>query len=262
MKLAAICEFLESLAPTATAEDWDNVGLLVGQPDADVTRVMTCLTVTPASAAEAIARGADLIVTHHPMPFRPLKRITTADTVGRLLWELIGNRIAIYSAHTAWDSAVTGINQQLAESYGLTEIQPLLPSSDATLSPGSGRWGQLAAPMTLEWVLSITRNFANMERLQYVGDPQRVVSRIGVACGSASSFAEPARRVGCDVLITGEASFHACLECEASGIALVLPGHYASERFAMESLAERLSQGLSGVDTWASEREADPLRWF
>ena len=96
--------------------------------------------------------------------------------------------------------------------------------------------------------------------IDVVGDSPTTPKTIAAA-GDEFIFTDSAT-VNTDVLITGEASFHACLECEASGIALVLPGHYASERFAMESLAERLSQGLSGVDTWASEREADPLRWF
>src|SRR5688572_13285580 len=126
-KLHDLCAFLERFAPARLAEDWDNVGLLVGDRERSVTRVMTCLTITPISAQEAIDEQADVIVTHHPLPFRPLKRLTTDSVPGRLLWELIRAGIAIHSPHTAFDSAAAGINQRLAAGLGLTDIQPLVP---------------------------------------------------------------------------------------------------------------------------------------
>ena len=111
----AISEFLDAFAPPDLAEDWDNVGLLVGDRETAGDRLMTCLTVTPASANEAIDGGADLVITHHPLPFRPLKHLTTDTTPGRLLLDLIRAGIAVYSPHTAFDSAASGINQRLAE---------------------------------------------------------------------------------------------------------------------------------------------------
>ncbi|MFH1266373.1 MAG: Nif3-like dinuclear metal center hexameric protein, partial [Planctomycetota bacterium] len=109
-----IAEFLDQFAPHRLAEEWDNVGLLVGDSSGRVNRVMTCLTITPATAAEAIEAETDLIVTHHPLPFRPLKRLTTDTPTGRVLLDLIAGRIAVYSPHTAFDSAEEGINQRLA----------------------------------------------------------------------------------------------------------------------------------------------------
>ena len=111
MRISELAQHLESIAPLGLAEDWDNVGLLVGDGNENVQRVMTCLTVTPNTVQEAIKKQADLIVSHHPFPFRPTKRITTQDTVGRLLWQLIRNGISVYSPHTAWDSAADGINR-------------------------------------------------------------------------------------------------------------------------------------------------------
>ncbi len=124
-----VAQVLEQLAPLALAEDWDNVGLLVGDADWPADRVMTCLTVTPETVAEAVERNAQLIVAHHPLPFRPVKSITSDTTAGRLLLELIRNSIALYSAHTAFDSASAGINQHLAIGLGLQEIMPLKPAS-------------------------------------------------------------------------------------------------------------------------------------
>ena len=118
IQLKDICNYLEEFAPPVLAEQWDNVGLLAGDPESAVARLMTCLTITPQSAQEAVQRQADLVVTHHPLPFRALKRVVTTTTPGRLLWDLITHRVAIYSPHTAFDSTAGGINQQLAEGSG------------------------------------------------------------------------------------------------------------------------------------------------
>src|SRR5438132_3460963 len=139
-----LCDFLDCLAPPALAAEWDNVGLLVGDRAQKVERVMTCLTITPAVAAEAIRERADLIVTHHPLPFKPLKRLTADQPTGRMLLDLIRAGVAIHSPHTAFDSAAAGINQQLAEGLGLTQIQPLEPAEGVASGLGSGRWGSLA----------------------------------------------------------------------------------------------------------------------
>jgi putative NIF3 family GTP cyclohydrolase 1 type 2 len=109
-----IAASLESFAPPALAEDWDNVGLLVGSPDWPAKRILTCLTITPTTVAEAIKQRAELIVAHHPLPFHSLKTITTATTTGQLLLQLIEARIGVYSPHTAFDSAQTGNKQHLA----------------------------------------------------------------------------------------------------------------------------------------------------
>ena len=122
MLLEDVCRFLNEFAPPRLAEDWDNVGLLVGDATRPVSKIMTCLTITPGSAAEAVSEHADLIVTHHPLPFRPLKRLTTETVPGRLLLQLIEASIAIHSPHTAFDSAAAGINQRLAVGIGLAGL--------------------------------------------------------------------------------------------------------------------------------------------
>ena len=251
--------FLESFAPLRLAEDWDNVGLLVGDRKAAADRVMTCLTVTPSSAAEAIRRNANIIVTHHPLPFKPLKRITTDNVPGQLLYDLIRGNVAIYSPHTAFDSAAAGINQQLAESLGLTNIKPLVASEQET-DPGSGRYGALPKSTTVQDVADNLKSTLKIENVKCVGDPSKGVSKGAVACGSAGSFLGAAKRHGCDLFVTGETTFHTCLEAEALGVAMLLVGHYASERFACEKLAEIIQAEFGDAEVWASEDESDPLR--
>ena len=256
--IETVAAFLEQLAPPRLAEDWDNVGLLVGDRSRTLERLMTCLSVTPASAAEAVERKAGLIVTHHPLPFHPLKRLTADTTAGRLLLELIAARIAVYSPHTAMDSAREGINQRLAAAVGLRGITPLVPHEDGQ---GAGRWGWLDEPLELGQLAQRVKEFLAIEWMRMVGDPQQPVRTVAVACGAAGEFLDAARRTGCDCMLLGEARFHTCLEAEAAGIGLLLPGHFASERFAVERLAEALAEQFPDLEVWPSRRERDPVRW-
>lgn len=259
--VAQIAEFFHDFAPLALAESWDNVGLLVGHSQQSVARVMTCLTITPESAAEAVRERADLIVTHHPLPFRPLKRLTDETSEGRMLLELIRHNVAIYSPHTAFDSASEGINQRLAAGLKLRDIGPLAPSL-AEGQLGAGRYGDLAKPMTLAELTEQVKHLLKIPHSQAVGSLPAKVSRVGVACGSAGEFLPLAKAAGCDCLVTGEVRFHTCLEAEALGVQLVLAGHYASERFAVEELVPVLTQRFPSLTAWASRDERDPIHWL
>lgn len=257
-----IVRLLDALAPPMLAEEWDNVGLLVGDRQRPVRRLMTCLTLTPTTVAEAIQRQADLVVVHHPLPFRPLSRVTTDTTTGRLLWDLIGAHVAVYSPHTAFDSARGGINELLAAGLGLQRIEPLTGSQSQPedSAVGAGRYGAPDKPLTLADLAERVKAFLSVDALRLVGDANQPVQCAAVACGSGGSFLPAARENGCDCLVTGEANFHTCLEAEATGVGLILAGHFASERFALERLADTLDEQLSDVQIWASELERDPLQ--
>ncbi len=276
MNILAVESFLEKFAPPQLAESWDNVGLLVGDHHAVVRKIMTCLTVTPPVLDEAITSRADLIVAHHPLPFSAIKRLTNDTIVGCMLLRLIGAGVAVYSPHTAFDSAAEGINQRLAEGLGLTEIEPLVPCAGVPASAGSdtspakagtpalgaGRHGRLEQLITLDELARRLMKFLDITDLQTVGDLEQKRSRVAVACGAAGEMLDAARHAGCDVMLLGEARFHTCLDAEGWGIGLLLPGHYASERFAVEALAEVLGRRFPDVQVWASLSERDPLRWI
>ncbi len=361
--VADLMQALQAIAPLELAADWDNVGLLLGDAHTPVRRVMTCLTVTPDSAAEAVAGGADLIVSHHPVLFRAVKRLTTATAEGRMLLALLRAGVAVYSPHTAFDNATGGINDILARRLGLRDVTVLRPAetgrqcklvvfvpdkdlgrvSDALFAAGAGKIGQyrecsfrLAGTGTFfgsdatnptigqkgrreevqEWRLEAICLEANVDRaiaamrkahsyeepaydvyplrprrtrwrrpgrragravaladlasqvkqalgaaaVQYVGTADRAVRRIAVACGAAGEFLGDASRARADVFLTGEVRFHDCLAAEAQGLALVLPGHYATERCGVEELAAQLQQQFPPLEIWASRREHDPLQ--
>jgi len=297
--IGQVIEILDLFAPAELAEAWDNVGLLVGKPVWSADKIMTCLTVTPTTVAEAVSQGVNLIVSHHPLPFHPLRTITDATTTGRLLLQLITAGIGVYSPHTAFDSAEAGINQHWAIGLGLQEIKPLLPTAtaDATSqahssgspgpsSPGAsqsypggvaggknsaadasgknhsgtGRQGWLGESISLIEMADRVKTFLDIRAIQVVGSQDLQINRVAIACGSGGSFLKHAIAWDCHCLITGEATFHTCLEAEANNVGLILPGHFASERFALDALADYLSEQLADIDIWASRTERDPLR--
>lgn len=358
-----VCQYLHEVAPLSLAEGWDNVGLLLGDDSANVARILTCLTLTPDVADEAIEVGARLIVTHHPVLFKPVQRLTASSSEGRMLLKLMRHGIAVYSPHTAYDNSATGINQQLAELLELTDIAPLRPrpagdqlnlvtfvpegqldqvrravwnagagmignyrecsfslrgiatffgAEDAnptvgqagrleqidevrvefvcpanrldqavaqlrkahpyeepainviplTTMPdgsGAGRYGRLPRPMLLEELNLLVADRLRQPQVPFVGDLSCAIESLGIACGAAAEFLRDAHRVGCQALLTGEARFHACLEARELQMALILPGHYATERPAMESLAERLAVRFPNLIAAASDVEIDPV---
>ncbi|MCA9064095.1 MAG: Nif3-like dinuclear metal center hexameric protein [Planctomycetaceae bacterium] len=254
-----VCGFLMELAPLRLSEEWDNVGLLVGRSSREVTDLMTCLTLTPDVVRDAVEKHVGMIVSHHPVMFRKTQRITEDSVEGRMLLDLIEAGIAIYSPHTAFDSASAGINQQLSERMGLTGIQPFRPSED-TPSVGGGRFGRIPTPVSLAAFLETVRIVTSADYIEYVGEPDGVVSQVGVGCGSAGEFLRDAIRERCDTFVTGETRFHTALEARNAGVNLILLGHYSSERPAVEWLADEIGRQFPLIRAVASTIESDPLK--
>ena len=264
IRLQDVVAFLREFAPPELAEDWDNVGLLIGDTADEIRSVLTCLTLTPNVADEAISRGVQLIVTHHPVLFRPVQRLTAETSEGRMLLSLIRAGISVYSPHTSYDSAADGINAQLARLFDLQDVRPLRPNvtlACETQPIGSGRWGSLPSTTSLRELIAHIKPALKVSTVQFVGNLDQPVTKLGIACGAAAEFLRDAAKLGCEALLTGEARFHACLEAETTNIALVLPGHFATERPAMEQLANMLQSRFSGVVVQASASEYDPVKF-
>jgi dinuclear metal center YbgI/SA1388 family protein len=356
-------DHLDAFAPPPTAAEWDNVGLLVGNASQDVRRAMTCLTLTEDVAAEAIRTECQLVVTHHPVLFRGVKKLTESGQDGRLLLPLIRAGVAVYSAHTAFDNCPDGINDGLARRLGLTDVESLRtastpgtyklavfvpetdiePVSAALFAAGAGRvgvkdrytecsfrtpgtgtffagaetnptvgrkgvrehvpefrletvvpsahlvaavkamraahsyeepafdlypltilppWGEGrigSCDTTLGTLAGRCRRELRAENLQIVGDPSKPIRRVAVACGAAGEFLKDAIAAKADCFLTGEMRFHDCLTARAAGVAVLLPGHYATERPGVEDLARRLAKAFPDCEVAASAVERDPL---
>lgn len=249
---------LQTIAPLEFAESWDNVGLLIGNRSRNISRVMTCLTLSATTLQEAIESNIELIVCHHPIPFKPLSKITDDTTTGKLLIGAIEAGIAVYSPHTAWDNAATGINQQLATILQLEAIQPLQAFAQGVSSNenlGVGRYGRLCVPSTIESVFDRIRTAIPSAQIRHTHAAKHVLSKIGIVCGSGGSMLSLVARRGCDSMLTGEATYHQCLEAESLGIAMLMIGHHASESFAMTNLASQLQALLPEIQVSTSQLE-------
>ena len=278
-----LAEAIRAACPLPLAEEWDNVGLLIGESGKEVRRVMTCLTVSLETAGEAVRENADLIVSHHPFPFRAEKRWTDETHAGSVLLTLVRGGVAVFSPHTAHDSAFWGVNRQLADLFGLTDVKPLCPgdicagsamlggvpsekavllNGELDLPLGSGRIGSFPKPVRLSAFADEVCRKLRRPGLTFVGDPNRELSRLAIGCGAADEFITEAARAGADALLLGEARFHNALLSRELGLALLLPGHYATERFAMERMADRLASLFPDLTVWASRSERDPIRYW
>jgi len=252
---------LEQLAPPRLAAEWDNVGLLVGTARPTITRLMTCLTLTPEVAREAVAEQADLVVSHHPLPFRPVKRITDDTATGGVLLELLSAGIGVWSGHTAWDSAAGGINTLLAEKLGLEQTVPIEPD-ETSPDTGFGRMGTAPAGQTVAGLARGLTAALGCPGCHVAGAGERPAGQVGIVCGSGGESVATVVAAGCQTLVTGEIKLHDALAAVAHDLAVIAVGHHASERFAMEVLADRLTSCLPQLRCWASRTEADPLVWL
>jgi dinuclear metal center YbgI/SA1388 family protein len=252
---------LERIAPLRLAAEWDAVGLLVAPRAGAIGRVLTCLTLTPEVAAEAVRERVGLVLAHHPLPFRPVGRITPADGTGRVLLELIAAGIGVWSSHTAWDSAAGGINQLLADSIPLAGVAPLEPDGEDP-RVGFGRRGLAPAGASLATVARLLADRLGAGGVQLVGDRDRQAGQVAIVCGSGGDFVGQAAAAGCRTLVTGEIKLHQAIEARAADLAVIALGHHASEQFAMAEFGRRLAAELPGLEAVASHADRDPIEWL
>ncbi len=262
IRLSTIIEKLESVAPLDLTASWDNTGLLAGDLNSTVSRVMTCLTISHKTVQEAIQGDVQLVVAHHPLPFRPLKQIVTSTPAGKSLWALIGEGIGIYSPHTAWDNAARGINFRLANMLNLSEIRPIqeIAAVDSHgLRLGVGRIGKLDRPRSIAKIVELLRPHLPSIRATTNQESAREFDRVAIVCGSGGSYAEIARQAGANLLLTGEATYHECLEAQSMGLGMLMIGHFQSERFSMDAVTDILKAEFPTLDVWTSRDECDPV---
>ncbi|MCV2489958.1 Nif3-like dinuclear metal center hexameric protein [Geodermatophilus sp. YIM 151500] len=268
--LAEVVAALEGRYDPALAESWDAVGLVCGDPQETVRRVLFAVDPTAAVVDEAIESGADLVVTHHPLLLTPVHGVPASDPKGRLVHRLVRAGVGLFVAHTNADRAAEhGVNDALAAAFGLTGTVPLDPVADAGTENGAtpsraglGRLGRLPGPMTLREfgalaaaVLPVTAG-----GMRLAGDPDRPVRSVAVCGGSGGSLLGAAAAAGADVLLTSDLKHHAVSEAlEAGGPALVDAAHFATEWPWLPTAAELLRSDLAGrVGTAVSTLRTDP----
>lgn len=365
-KVSELVSWFDQIAPRSLAAEWDNTGLLMGDFSAVINKALICLTLTKEVADEAVNQKVQMVVTHHPLPFKPIKTMNSSSSEGAILWQLATKGIGVYSLHTRWDDAPGGINESLLEmicaqnlgpisrlqgneevklvtfvpgdSLGkvseslfqagagvignykecsftidgtgtffgneqaspvvgenghrekvleqrlevvcpVSRIQPIVtalknshpyeePAFDLVMlkpkptDSGTGRLGMLSRPTPLAQLAEKFAQVLGIKGISFAGNEDRLVSKVGVVCGSGASLMAQAFMQGADCFITGEARFHDLLSVKAQKKSILLLGHYKSERFGVEALAAKIRARFSSMEVSASESEYDPLNSF
>lgn len=245
-KVEEILDFMSQLAPTELAEDWDNVGLLVNC-GADVTSILVSLDITDEVVDEAELQGCQLIVSHHPVIFDPLRTIGCRDVPFRM----IKKNISAICMHTNLDAAEGGVNDVLCKLFSV---------QDATVFDGLGRVGRMAHTTNAQQLAQDCRDILGAH-VKLV-DAGRPINRLAVVGGAGGSMLQAAVEAGADALLTGEANHHVALDAKQMGISLIVAGHYATEFPVVSVLADKLSRRFPDLRVIGTRRNKDPFTYL
>ncbi len=263
--LADLITASDSAYPPDLAEEWDTgIGLTCGDPTAIVNRVLLAVDANPRTVDEAISRGADVLLTHHPLLFRPVQSVALDTAKGALIHRLIRAGIAHFAAHTNADRAVGGVNDALAAALGLTDTRPLEPGvAPASPTTGIGRIGRLPTPMPLaEFAERVASALpATVTGARVAGDPKRLISTVAVCGGAGASLLPAAAAANVDVFLTSDLTHHTAVEYsdDPTNPALVDVAHWAGEWPWLPVAAATLTEALGGkVEMIVSRIPTDP----
>lgn len=235
-KVKDIVALIDALAPFETALSWDNVGLLAGDPEATVTCVLTALDATPGVIEEAKSRGAQLIVTHHPILFSPVRRVCADDLQGRLIVSMLRAGISMIAAHTNWDLARGGSNDALMKAAGF----------EGAAGEGFLRTVQIESPLAPDALVQALSLRLKTQALFY-GDRTRPVRRLACCSGAGGEELLAAAKTGADCYLTGELKHHELLEAMQLGLRVALVGHGPSEEPAADALNQALQSQANAL---------------
>ena len=257
-----ILSYLETLAPRSMKMDWDNVGLLCGGKSRPVTKVLVALDPFEGVCKEAVQWGAELILTHHPLIFSPLKSVTDETSIGRAVQLLCANSISAINAHTNLDCAPGGVNDCLARTLGLSDVQVIAPSGVDELGRPWGllRQGTVEAQPLSDFLPKV-KSALNCEGLRYVngGKP---VHRVAVGGGACASELLDAVNAGCDTFVTADVKYNQFWDAKDLGLNLIDAGHFPTENPVTALLAEKIAAQFPEVTVKISETHRDCMKFF
>lgn len=228
MKCSELLKIFERDFPRDAAEDWDNPGLLAGHADADIRTVYVTLDATDDVVRDAAEKNADLIVSHHPLIFSPIRSVTDQDRVGRRLLMMIEHHIAYLAAHTNFDvRKMADLNEEQLKLQN-AEVLAVTGERNGVLE-GIGRVGDLPAPLKLSEFCEEAKRAFGIPNVRSYGNPDTVLARAAVCGGSGKSVINDAKRTNADVIVTGDIDYHTAIDCVADGLCVVDAGHYGTE---------------------------------
>lgn len=259
--VADILNYLESLAPTSMKMDWDNVGLNCGHTDRPVTKIMVALDPFPHVCQEAKEQGADLLVTHHALIWKP-GFVTNESTWGRSTLFLIENGIAHINAHTNLDQAPGGVNDVLAQTLGLEDTRVIAPCG---ISGDGKEWGLLrmgsVPEQALNTFLATIKEQLRCDGLRYV-DGGKPVCKVAVGGGGCAGEMMDALRAGCDTFVTADVKYNQFWDAKELGLNLIDAGHFHTENPVVAVLAEKLAAAFPEIAVNISKTHSDCMKFY
>ena len=259
-RILDVTAYLERIAPPELQESYDNAGLIVGDPATEVTGVLTSLDCTEEIVAEAVARGCNLVVAHHPIVFRGLKRLNGASYVERTVIAAIRAGVALYAIHTNLDNVRhRGVNERIAQTLGLTDLRLLKPKNEAG-TVGSGMVGELPEAMGEGDFLARLRERMRAPVVRHTELLGKQVRTVAVAGGAGGFLLADARAAGAQVFVTADYKYHEFFDAEGE-IVICDIGHYESEQFTTQLLAELLTKEFTTFAVLSTERNTNPVRY-
>lgn len=231
---------LDNVVPFSWTEEWDNTGLLAGNPESPVTGVAVCLDPSPEAMEYAAEKGCSVLVSHHPLIFSPLKKLDVSTVTGKAVAFALKKDISVISMHTNWDSSPRGVNAAIASAIGLESVNPLVSSSSGAW--GHGALGNLPATLTGRELGQTIRSALKLSRLDLYGDPHRFVNSLALCGGSGGSLWGGAKAAGADAFFTSDVKYHERLEALAGGLLLLIGDHGEVESFSLDALAGAVSE--------------------
>lgn len=231
-KVKDIVKIIEEFAPKSLAYEWDNTGLIVGNPEKEIKKVYLSLDLFKYNIDEAIELGADMIISHHPILFKGIKKIDISEPEAYVLEKLIKNDIALYAAHTSIDCAKGGINDILAEKLGLYETEIIEKSE--ICGCGLGRVGNLTDYITLREMCQLVKEKLKTPFVRVCGDINKKVRRVAVGGGACDDLIPQAVKMGADVMVTADMKYHISADSVDKEILIIDAGHYPTEVFVID----------------------------
>jgi len=254
--------FLEKLAPNSMKMDWDNVGLLCGSKSKEVRKILVALDPFESVCKEAAQLGADLLITHHPLIFQPVKALTDDTSIGRAILTLIQGGISAINAHTNLDCAPGGVNDVLAQSLSLRNVEVIAPSG---VDEEGRSWGLLrkgsVEPQNLEQFLRHIKTALNCSGLKYV-DAGKPVSKVAVGGGACGGELRDAVNAGCDTFVTADVKYNQFWDAKELGLNLIDAGHFHTENPVCSVLVQKLQTAFPEVTVILSENHTDCANFF
>ncbi len=239
VKLNKILEFLSNLAPFEYAESYDNIGLLVGDKEREINKVMITLDADEKVVNDAFKKECELIISHHPLIFTPLKKIITDDSISRTVIDLIKNDISLISMHTNFDSVESGLCDLFLDKVADTKQRIALHGDEIN---GCGRIAELKNSTTLMNLLNIVKKEFNLNSLRYIGNKEKKIEKIAVCNGGGADFIYNAKEMGADVYISGDIKYHHARFAYENDISLIEVPHYEAEIIFCKYLKEILEK--------------------